>query len=62
MIPKFYRGRFVLDAGRPLSMGVVKLSENSFSGDGLHGNTEAVIARGRQLVATPTVLQAGEEY
>ena len=50
MTQHFHCGRFVLDAGRPLIMGVVNLSDDSFSGDGLHGNTVAAIAQGRRLV------------
>ncbi len=50
MTQHFHCGRFVLDAGRPLIMGIVNLSDDSFSGDGLHGNPEAAIARGRRMV------------
>lgn len=50
MTQHFYCGRFVLDAGRPLIMGVINLSDDSFSGDGLHGNTVAAIAQGRRLI------------
>lgn len=31
-------------------MGIVNLSDDSFSGDGLHGDAEAAIAQGRRLV------------
>jgi len=50
MTQNFHCGRFVLDAGRPLIMGIVNLSGDSFSGDGLHDNTAAAIAQGRQLI------------
>lgn len=50
MTQPFHCGRFILDAGRPLIMGVINLSDDSFSGDGLHGNTVAAIAQGRRLI------------
>jgi len=50
MTQHFHCGRFVLNAERPLIMGIVNLSDDSFSGDGLHGNTEAAIAQGRRLI------------
>jgi len=56
LIPDFYMtqyfhcGRYVLNAGRPLIMGIVNLSDDSFSGDGLHGNVAAAIAKGRRLM------------
>lgn len=50
MTQHFRCGRFVLDAGRPLIMGVVNLSDDSFSGDGLHGDAEAAVAQGRRLI------------
>ena len=50
MTQPFHCGRYVFDAGRPLIMGIVNLSDDSFSGDGLHGNPEAAIAQGRRLV------------
>ena len=31
-------------------MGIVNLSDDSFSGDGLHGNIEAAIAQGRRML------------
>jgi dihydropteroate synthase len=46
----FHCGRFVLNAERPLIMGIVNLSDDSFSGDGLHGNAEAAIAQGLRLI------------
>jgi dihydropteroate synthase len=50
MTQNFHCGRFVLNAERPLIMGIVNLSDDSFSGDGLHGNAEAAIALGRRLL------------
>ena len=50
MTQYFHCGRYVLNAGRPLIMGIVNLSDDSFSGDGLHGNVAAAIAKGRRLM------------
>lgn len=50
MTQNFHCGRFVLNAERPLIMGIVNLTDDSFSGDGLHGDTEAAIALGMRLV------------
>jgi len=50
MTQNFHCGRFVLNVERPLIMGIVNLSDDSFSGDGLHGNTEAAIVQGRRLI------------
>ena len=50
MTHHFHCGRYVLDAERPLIMGIVNLSDDSFSGDGLHGNIDAAVAQGRRLV------------
>lgn len=50
MTQNFHCGRFVLNAERPLIMGIVNLSDDSFSGDGLHGNTVAAIAQGRRMI------------
>jgi dihydropteroate synthase len=49
MTQHFHCGRFVLNAERPLIMGIVNLSDDSFSGDGLHGNIEAAIAQGMRM-------------
>ncbi|MCX7150744.1 MAG: dihydropteroate synthase, partial [Rhodocyclales bacterium] len=43
-------GRFVLNAERPLIMGIVNLSDDSFSGDGLHGDVVAAVAQGRRMI------------
>jgi len=50
MTQNFHCGRFVLDAGRPLIMGIVNLSDDSFSADGLHGNAVAAVAQARRLI------------
>lgn len=50
MTQTFHCGRFVLNAERPLIMGIVNLSDDSFSGDGLRGDIDAAIAQGRRLV------------
>ena len=50
MTQYFHCGRYVLNAGRPLIMGIVNLSDDSFSVDGLHGNVAAAIAKGRRLM------------
>jgi dihydropteroate synthase len=50
MTQDFHCGRFVLNAERPLIMGIVNLSDDSFSGDGLHGDTAAAIAQARRLI------------
>ncbi len=50
MTQNFHCGRFVLNAERPLIMGIVNLTDDSFSGDGLHGDIEAAIAQGRRFI------------
>jgi dihydropteroate synthase len=50
MTQNFHCGRFVLNAERPLIMGIVNLSDDSFSGDGLHGDVAAAIAQARRLI------------
>jgi dihydropteroate synthase len=55
-------GRFRLDLSRPLLMGIVNLTDNSFSGDGLHGVAENAIAQGLQMVeAGAAMLDLGAE-
>jgi dihydropteroate synthase len=43
-------GRFQLDLSRPLVMGIVNLTDDSFSGDGLHGQAAGAIAQGLRMV------------
>ncbi|MDR2000316.1 MAG: dihydropteroate synthase [Zoogloeaceae bacterium] len=55
-------GRFRLDLSRPLLMGIVNLTDNSFSGDGLHGVAERAIAQGLRMVeAGAAMLDLGAE-
>lgn len=62
MTMNFHCGRFVLNAERPLIMGIVNLSDDSFSGDGLRGNTVAAIAQCRkQLNEGAHILDLGAE-
>lgn len=46
----FHCGKHVLDASRPLVMGIVNVTDDSFSGDGLKGDVRAAILRGKRLV------------
>lgn len=50
MSQNFHCGRFVLNAERPLIMGIVNLSDDSFSGDGLHGDSQAAIAQALRMI------------
>jgi dihydropteroate synthase len=50
MTQHFHCGRFVLNAERPLIMGIVNLTDDSFSGEGLRGDTGAAIAHARRLI------------
>jgi dihydropteroate synthase len=50
MTQHFHCGRYVLNAERPLIMGIVNLTDDSFSGDGLRGDIEAAVAHSRQLI------------
>lgn len=43
-------GRFVLDLTQPRIMGIVNVTDDSFSGDGLRGRAEAAIAQGKRMV------------
>lgn len=43
-------GRFQLDLSRPRIMGIVNLTDDSFSGDGLHGQVSIAIAQGLRMV------------
>lgn len=62
MIQAFHCGRFVLDVSRPLIMGIVNLTDDSFSGDGLHGDVSAAIASGLRLIEEgAAILDIGAE-
>jgi dihydropteroate synthase len=62
MTQNFHCGRFVLNAERPLIMGIVNLTDDSFSGDGLHGNVDLAVAQGlRQIEEGAHILDLGAE-
>ena len=62
MTQHFHCGRFVLNAERPLIMGIVNLTDDSFSGDGLHGNVDLAVAQGlRQIEEGAHILDLGAE-
>lgn len=62
MTTPFHCGRFVLDVDRPLLMGIVNLTDDSFSGDGLHGDVERAVAHARELLAQGAdILDLGAE-
>lgn len=50
MTQPFHCGRYVLDAARPLIMGIVNVTDDSFSGDGMRGDVNAAIAHGYRLI------------
>ncbi|MBI5786026.1 MAG: dihydropteroate synthase [Rhodocyclales bacterium] len=50
MTPTLHCGRFQLDLSRPRVMGIVNLTDNSFSGDGLRGQANGAIAQGLRMV------------
>lgn len=55
-------GRFLLDMHRPKIMGIVNLTDDSFSGDGWCDHADAAIAHGLQLVAEGAhILDLGAE-
>ncbi|QKS28614.1 dihydropteroate synthase [Accumulibacter sp.] len=55
-------GRFQLAIDRPLLMGIVNLTDDSFSGDGLAGDTAAAVARAqKQIDAGADLLDLGAE-
>lgn len=47
---KIHCGKFVLDLGRPLVMGIVNLTPDSFSGDGLADDIERAVVHARKQV------------
>lgn len=62
MTQNFHCGRYVLNADRPLIMGIVNLTNDSFSGDGLHGNVDLAVAQGlRQIEDGAHILDLGAE-
>ena len=46
----FQCGRFVLDTTRPLIMGIVNLTDDSFSGDGSSGDTQSALDHAYRLI------------
>ena len=55
-------GKFELSLGRPLLMGIVNLTPDSFSGDGLAANTENAVRHARQQIeAGADLLDLGAE-
>jgi dihydropteroate synthase len=55
-------GRFVLSLRSPLIVGIVNLTDDSFSGDGLQGDTQRAIAQGLRMVAEGAhILDIGAE-
>ena len=50
ILQAFRCGRYLLDVEDPLLMGIVNLTDDSFSGDGWRGDADAAIAHGLQLV------------
>ena len=62
MSQNFHCGRFVLNADRPLIMGIVNLSDDSLSGDGLHGDAVAAAEQAGRLIAEGAhILDIGAE-
>lgn len=62
MTQNFHCGRYVLNVGRPIVMGIVNLTDDSFSGDGLRDDPTAAIAHGRRLVTEGAhILDLGAE-
>ena len=51
MVHSFLCGRFELDLGRPLVMGIVNVTPDSFSDGGLHNDPDAAIAHAHALIA-----------
>ena len=55
-------GKFLLSLERPLIMGIVNLTPDSFSGDGLGADTERAVAHAcRQIAAGADIIDLGAE-
>ncbi len=55
-------GRYHLDLSQPRVMGIVNLTDDSFSGDGLHGVAANAVAQGRRMIeAGADLLDLGAE-
>ncbi|MFQ6689146.1 dihydropteroate synthase, partial [Bordetella pertussis] len=50
MANNFQCGRFEFDLERPLVMGIVNVTPDSFSDGGEHADTDSAIAHARQLI------------
>ncbi len=50
MTKTFHCGRFVLDVTKPLVMGIVNLTDDSFSGDGLAADVAAAVRHAARLI------------
>jgi dihydropteroate synthase len=62
MIRPFHCGRYVLEAGRPLIMGIVNLTDDSFSGDGLADDAKRGIESAlRQVEYGADIIDLGAE-
>lgn len=48
--PKLHCGRYVLSLRYPLIMGIINLTDDSFSGDGSQGDTQRAIEQGLRMV------------
>jgi dihydropteroate synthase len=46
----FHCGRYILDVTRPLIMGIVNLTDDSFSGDAMGSNSRVAVAHGLKLL------------
>ena len=60
---KIFRcGRFVLDVTKPIVMGIVNLTDDSFSGDGVAANVDAAVSQALRLKAEgASILDLGAE-
>lgn len=59
---KLHCGKFTLDLVRPLVMGIVNLTPDSFSGDGLADSTSRAVAHARaQIAAGADLIDIGAE-
>ncbi|MBW7903697.1 MAG: dihydropteroate synthase [Rhodocyclaceae bacterium] len=59
---KLHCGKFTLDLARPLVMGIVNLTPDSFSGDGLADGTARAVAHARaQIAAGADMIDLGAE-
>ena len=58
----FRCGRFLLDVTKPIVMGIVNLTDDSFSGDGVAADVDAAISQALRLKADgASILDLGAE-